>query len=136
MVYLDTPIAMVRWDPVNRFVHIEWRNFAYGDEYRLVHELILKALGDHTSAKVLADARQMRAAPQEDQEWLLKDWIPRAGKAGLKHMALVLPKSALGQMTLQRIVEGTTGSKRLVSNDGTSYFESVDDAKNWLKSVH
>ena len=133
MVYLDTPHALVEWDPVNQYVHIEWRDFAYGDEYRLVHETILKVLAEHASGKVLADTRRMKPASQDDQEWLLNDWIPRAGKAGLKHMALVLPKSALGQMTLQRIVEGSTGSKRLVSTDGSSYFETIEDARKWLK---
>ncbi|MCK6588441.1 MAG: STAS/SEC14 domain-containing protein [Polyangiaceae bacterium] len=135
MVYLDTPYALVEWDSANRHVHIAWRDFAYGEEYRLVHETILKVVAERGSGKVLADARRMKAAPQEDQEWLMKDWIPRAGAGGLKHMAIVLPKTTLGQMTLQRLVEGTTGSKRLVSGDGTSYFESVEDARKWLKSI-
>ncbi|HLM71294.1 MAG TPA: STAS/SEC14 domain-containing protein [Polyangiaceae bacterium] len=135
MVYLDTPQALVAWDPVTRCVLVEWRDFAFGEEYRAVLNAILKALVDHKANKLLADSRKMKATPQEDQDWLMKDWVPRSAKAGLKHSAVVLPKSTLGQMTLQRLMQASTGSKRLVSSDGTSYFETIEDAKKWLKSL-
>jgi hypothetical protein len=135
MVYLDTPQALVQWDPVARCVHVEWRDFAYGEEYRRVLDTILKVMTDHKTSKLLADSRRMKAAPQEDQDWLIKNWVPRSEKAGLKHSAVVLPKSTLGQMTLQRLSQASSGSKRLVSTDGASYFETVEDAKKWLKSL-
>lgn len=135
MVYLDTPQALVEWDPVIRCVVLEWRDFAYGEEYRLVLDTTLKALVDHNGHKFLSDARRMKAAPQEDQDWLMQNWVPRSAKAGLKNMAIVTPKSTLGQMTLQRLVQVSTGSKRFVSNDGASYFETVEEAKKWLKSL-
>jgi hypothetical protein len=135
MVYLDTPNALVLWDSVTRSVVLEWRNFAYGDEYRSALNAVIRAMEENRSNKVLSDSRRMKAIPQEDQDWLLKEWVPRAGKAGLKHMAIVLPKSTLGQMTLQRLAQ-VGPDKRLVSNDGTSYFESVEEAKKWFLSLH
>jgi hypothetical protein len=133
VVYLDTPQALVEWDPAARCVHLEWRNFMFGEEYRTVLNTVLKALAAHKTGKLLADSRRMRAIPQEDQDWLMKDWVPRSVKAGLKHSAVVLPKSTLGQMSLQRLSLVGTGQK-LVSTDGSSYFETLEEAKKWLKS--
>jgi hypothetical protein len=134
MVYLDTPHVLVQWDSSTRCVVLEWRDFAYGDEYRTALDKVVHALEQNRANKLLSDSRRMKAIPQEDQEWLIKDWVPRAAKAGLKHLAIVLPKSALGQMTLQRLAQ-VGPDKRLVSNDGTSYFETVEDAKRWLRSL-
>jgi hypothetical protein len=134
MVYLDTPNALVQWDSFTRCVVLEWRDFAYGDEYRTALNKAIQALEEKQSNKFLSDSRRMKAIPQEDQEWLLKDWVPRATKAGLKHLAIVLPKSTLGQMTLQRLAQAGP-DKRFISNDGTSYFEMLEDAKRWLRSL-
>jgi hypothetical protein len=105
----------------------------FGEEYRTVLNTVLKALAAHRTGKLLADSRRMRAIPQEDQDWLMKDWVPRSVKAGLKHSAVVLPKSTLGQMSLQRLSLVGTGQK-LVSTNGSSYFETLEEAKKWLKS--
>jgi hypothetical protein len=134
MVYFDTPQALVQWDPATRCVLIEWRDFTYGQEYRTALNAVLRALEENKTGKLLADSRRMKAIPQDDQEWLMKDWVPRAAKIGLKHSAVVLPKSTLGTMTLQRLAQ-VGGGKRLVSSDGASYFETLEDAKKWLKSL-
>lgn len=134
MVYLDTPHVLVQWDSSTRSVVLEWRDFAYGDEYRAALDKVVQALEENRSNKLLSDSRRMKAIPQDDQEWLIKDWVPRSTKAGLKHLAIVLPKSTLGQMTLQRLAQ-VGPDKRLVSSDGTSYFETIEDAKKWLRSL-
>ena len=135
MVYLDTPQVMVMWDAATRCVVVEWRDFAFGEEYRRALETILEALADHKSNKLLADSRKMKPIPQDDQEWLIKDWVPRSAKVGLKHSAIVIPKTTLGTMTLQRLVQQPGAGKRFVSSDGASYFETVEDAKKWLRQL-
>ena len=135
MVYLDKPYALVTWDEATRCVILEWRDFAYGEEYRCAHNKVLEVLEQRRSSKLLGDARKMRATSQDDQQWLVEHWIPRSAKAGLKHLAIVLPKSVIGQMVLQQLSKMSTGDKRLISTDGSSYFETVDEAKKWLKSM-
>lgn len=134
MVYLDTPNAFVHWDSATRCVVLEWRDFAYGDEYRAALNKVVEALEDNRATKMLSNSLRMKAISQEDQDWLIKDWVPRSAVAGLKHLAIVLPKSTLGQMTLQRLAK-VGPDKRLVSSDGTSYFETVEDAKRWFRSL-
>jgi hypothetical protein len=135
VIYLDTSYAFVQWDDANRFVLLEWRDFTYGEEYRLALEKVLEALDKHHSNKLLADARKMRAIPQEDQDWLMKNWVPRSVKIGLKHSAIVIPKTTHGQLSLQQLAKAASGSKRLVSTDGSSYFETIEEAKKWLRSL-
>jgi hypothetical protein len=135
MIYFDTSYAFVEWDEANRFVLLEWRDFAFGEGYRLALNKVIEALTNHGSTKLLADSRKMRAIPQEDQEWLMKDWVPRSQKAGLKHSAVVIPKTMLGQLSLKQLMKAGSGPNRYVSTDGASYFETVEDAKKWLRSL-
>jgi hypothetical protein len=135
MIYWDKPYARVQWDDASRLVMLEWLDFCYGDEYKGTLGKVIEALIQNRSKKLLSDTRKMRPIPQEDQEWLMKEWVPRAAKAGLRHIGIVLPKTVLGQMSLQRIVQAGTGDKRFISSDGTSYFESIEDARKWLRSL-
>jgi hypothetical protein len=130
MIYLNTPYALVEWDEDLRAVRIEWRGFADGSEYRETHNKILEVLKAHSGSKMLADARWMRAVAPEDQAWVQTDWVPRTRPAGLRYSALVVPKSAVAQLSLQRIV---AGSPPPPTDGDSAYFDNVEDAKKWLR---
>lgn len=132
MIYLNAPYALVEWDEDLRAARIEWRGFADGSEYREAHNKIIEALRAHNGSKMLADARGMRAVAPEDQGWLNNDWMPRTRLAGLKYSALVLPKSAVAQMSLQRIVTASPPRPADAESDH-AYFDNVEDAKKWLR---
>jgi hypothetical protein len=136
MIYLNKPYVLIEWDEDLRCVKVEWRGFVDGREYRDALDVILQALTDHRGTKLLADARGMRAVTPEDQAWLNKDWVPRSVTAGLKHSAVVLPKSAVAQLSLQRIVSaGQSGVRTPPSmNEAGGYFDNLEDAKKWIRS--
>jgi hypothetical protein len=69
----------------------------------------------------------MKVIKQSDQEWVNQDWMPRVLAAGLRRMALVIPKSGLALMNVQEIMSRVPGTKLDVA-----YFATIDEAREWL----
>lgn len=133
MIYLDTPYVFVEWDEDLKCVRIQWRGFAYGAEFRDAHEKVLEALRDHNGLKLLADARGMKAVSPEDHAWMNDNWLPRSKALGIMQSALVQPKSALGQMSLHRIVAGAASVLPLPPGE-TVHFDDMEAAEKWIRS--
>jgi hypothetical protein len=130
-LYLDTPYVRVHWDGGGPWMAIEWKAWANSTEYRATHELLLDAIRERRSARLLIDACKARVVSEEDQEWLNSSWIPRAVAAGRRWTALVMPTSAL----MKTIVENI--DKRPSTNNMVEikYFDKIADAKTWLSTV-
>ena len=131
MIYLNKPYVLVQWDDDLKCAHIEWKGFADGAEYREAHDKIVEALTDHQGHKMLADTCAMKAVAPADQEWVNSDWLPRVWAAGLKYSAVILPKSAVAQMSLQRIVVKAKSGP----DPNSGYFDNVEAGKKWLRSM-
>ena len=131
MVYLDTPQALVRWDEPTKTAFIEWRGFADGQDYRNALNTLLEVMTSRGTRKILADTRLSKVITPEDQVWVTTNWMPRAVQAGFKWSALIVPKSALGKMSIDRMVE-KLGPDNVVE---TKYFDDLEKARKWLRSV-
>ena len=133
MIYLDKPYALVKWDDALKCVRVDWKGYVDGAEHREVLETILVALTARKGTKLLADARGMRAVTPEDQAWLANEWVPRSNKAGLKHSAVIVPKSMVAKLSLQRMINRGVP---VPGADATSaaYFDNEADAERWMRS--
>jgi hypothetical protein len=130
-VYLETPYVTVRWAGEGRWVLVEWKAWANSSEYRAAHEAILLAIRENRASRNLIDALQGRVVTDDDQKWLIDNWIPRAGAAGRRWTAVVMPKSALGRTISENI------DKRPRPNlTKVEYFQTVEEAEAWLLSVN
>jgi hypothetical protein len=127
-VYFNRPgVAVVSWDPTSEAVHLEWQGWANPTEYAAANDAVLRALKEHHASRALGDCRNMKAIQQSDQEWMDRNWFPRALAAGLKRAALVIAKSGLAQMNLEDILRRVPGTKLDVA-----YFATVEEAREWL----
>jgi hypothetical protein len=80
----------------------------------------------------LADTSKHVVQPDKDTKWVADDWNPRAIKAGIFHVAFVLPENVFGGMSVKKYVENTDkkGDKMIVQ-----MFGNIDSAKSWFKSL-
>ncbi|HTJ53409.1 MAG TPA: hypothetical protein VL443_28335 [Cyclobacteriaceae bacterium] len=80
----------------------------------------------------LADTSKHVVQPDKDTKWVADDWNPRAIKAGIYHVAFVLPENVFGGMSVKKYVENTDkkGDKMIVQ-----MFGNIDSAKSWFKSL-
>jgi hypothetical protein len=67
--------------------------------------------------------------PQDDTEWALNDWFPRAKRTGWKYWAIVLPEHIMGQMNMKRFIS-TYSSKGVT----TRVFDDPVKAMKWLEN--
>jgi hypothetical protein len=122
-------VAVMRWDPASRAVQIEWQGWADPVEFAAALEAGLGALIEHRGSRWLADCREMKAIQQSDQEWLDRSWFPRMIAAGLRRMAVVIPKSGLALSNLKDIISKVPADKIDVQ-----YFATVEQAQGWIST--
>ena len=130
-VYLDMPYVSVSWVSGGRWVLVEWKAWANSSEYRTAHETVLIALRENHASKNLIDATNARVVADDDQRWLIENWMPRAEAAGRRSTAVVMPKSALGKTISENIAKNPRPSLMKVA-----YFQTVEDAAVWLSTVN
>jgi hypothetical protein len=127
-IYFNCPgVAIVKWDAASRAAHIEWQGWADPAEFAAANDAVIVALIQHRGTKALGDCRNMKVIKQSDQEWVNQDWMPRILAAGLRRMALVIPKSGLALMNVQEIMNRVPGTKLDVA-----YFATIEEARGWL----
>lgn len=129
-VFFDRPgVAVMKWEPTSRAVCIEWQGWADPAEFAAALEAGLGALIEHRGSRWLADCRDMKAIQLSDQEWLDRSWFPRMIAAGLRRMAVVIPKSGLAMTNLEDIMSKVPGNKVDVA-----WFATVIEAEQWISA--
>jgi hypothetical protein len=128
--YLDAPYVCVRWISGGPWVLVEWKAWANSQEYRAAHETVLTAFRENHASRNLIDATHARVVSDEDQKWLIQNWIPRVVAAGRRWTAIVMPKRALARTISENIDKRPRSSLTEVE-----YFDTVDEAAAWLSTV-
>jgi stage II sporulation SpoAA-like protein len=120
-------VAVVTWDPTLRAVYTEAQGWSDPSEMAAVLEAGLQALTEYGGSRWLADGRNMKDVKRSDQDWIVQEFFPRALAAGLKRIALVIPKSVVAMKTVDQLVQRLPAAKVEVA-----YFPTVDEARSWL----
>jgi hypothetical protein len=129
-VFFDRPgVAVMKWNPTSRAVHIEWQGWADPAEFAAALEAGLVAFVEHRGSRWLADCREMKAIQQSDQEWIDRSWFPRMIAAGLRRMAVVVPRSGLALSNLEDIIRKVPAKKIDVQ-----FFATVPEAEAWISA--
>lgn len=72
---------------------------------------------------------KMLAFKADDQEWMQNEWNKKLAKAGLTHLALVLPESIFGQIGLKRYAAKG-------ANFTIQLFNKHQEAQQWLDKIN
>jgi hypothetical protein len=128
-IILETPAVSLRYYPVSKIVHHEFKQFARGDDFRGVLENGLLCFRKHGAFKWLSDDRGNSAVTPADADWALNDWAPRVIAAGWKFWAVVMPENVIGQMNMKRWVQ-----TYLDKGIHTQVFASPVEALRWLRA--
>ncbi len=133
MALYDVPQAVVDWDESLKAVTLRWKGFAYGEALQTILLKVVEILAEKKSSIFLSDARSMRILNQDDQDWIAKVWLPKAMAAGLKWEAVVMPGSQFARNSVDQTVSKARVVKPQNLPFNIDYFETVEEAKDWLK---
>jgi hypothetical protein len=109
---------------------MQWDGYSTSAEFRQGTELMLNTLIQHKANYVLADIKNMVLIGREDQEWLEKEFLPRAMNFGFGGLAIVRPNSYFNKVAIESISYKIDKEKLPIS-----LFDNVNDAKLWLRSI-
>lgn len=118
------------YEPSIDSVVMEWRGYATSREFKQGTELMLKALIENNTFKVLADIKDMIIIAKEDQDWLDADFLPRATDLGFKVLAIVKPDHYFNKVAVESISYKVDKNKLAMN-----FFDDVRDAKEWLSLI-
>jgi hypothetical protein len=112
-------------------VVMEWEGYATSVQFKEGTELMLNTLIKHGAKKVLADIRDMVLIGKEDQEWLDKQFLPRAFKFGFQALAIIRPDHYFNKVAVETISYKIDQSKLAIQ-----FFDNESDAKKWLAGLN
>jgi hypothetical protein len=103
-----------------------WKSYATSAQLRFIHETLIHLIMKHRVDRILGDDTALPFISESDQDWIVRNWMPRAIAAGLKRAASKRPDRYFGQTSVGRVQSSAPSDLLLRS------FESLDEAKNWL----
>ena len=128
MVYFETEFGLVDWNENERIAMISWKQFASGENLKQPIEKLLELMISQKLEGWVGDLRGVKPITPEDQDWYDKTWLPKAINSGIKRAAVILPESVISTMSSKRFL-----SKMEDKEFELSYFQSVEEAKEWMK---
>jgi hypothetical protein len=86
----------------------------------------------HDKILWLADTSKHVVQPDTDTKWVADDWNPRALKAGIRHVAFVLPENVFGNASVKRYADNNEKKEeRMV----VQMFGDLKTAKEWFRKL-
>jgi hypothetical protein len=128
LTVIENDFVTMRYHEDSGILEHQFHKHMWGETFRDALNKGVEALQKYGGSKWLSDDRANAALPQEDTDWGLNEWFPRAQKAGWKYWAIVLPEHVIGQMNMKRIIS-TYAAKGVV----TRIFDNPAAAMAWLK---
>ena len=117
------------YDPVSKFVHHKVKKSLPKGAFEELLNMGAEYLEKFRLKKWLSDDTNVVAITKEDNDYGDKVWAPRVIKAGFQYWAVVMPKSAMGSLQLNRFIKEYRDRGVTVE-----IFDSVESAKTWLDS--
>ena len=127
-IILDDEFATLWFHEREKIVHHEFHKFIFGEPFHKVLNEALRVMKETGSEKWLSDDRKNAAISQEDQEWLAKEWRPKALESGWKYWAVVLPEKTVGRLSILRIFDTYREKTAIVADT----FDDPTEAFAWL----
>ena len=118
--------ATISAEKENRLIYLDWNGYLTVDLVKSGSEELLKVIKETNYHKVLVDNRKVSGPWQAANEWYQTDWNPRAAKAGLTDMAVIMSDNVFTQMSLQGFAKVTKGVYTV------NIFNSDAPARKWL----
>ena len=136
MVLYETNAGNLIFDAGTPAVIATFTNFMSSKQFQAFMKTGLthleSKLKSHKNVLWLADTSAHKIQHQSDTEWVATTWTPQAVKAGLTHIAFVIPENFFAHLSVQNYTESASSQKGVT----IKMFGNIEKAKQWyMKSV-
>ena len=108
-------VKFLAFTPYDNFMEI------VNHEYELITKYQLK--------KCIVDLRLIPTYDIGMPEYVKDVWFPTVSKLGIQNIAFIVPKAALGKISMGR----AHGSSEIIADMNVAHFDNFDGGLNWLK---
>lgn len=119
--------ATITFEKENNLIYLDWNGFLTVDLVKSGSEELLNVIKQTFCKKVLVDNRKVSGPWQAANQWYETDWNPRAAKAGLTDMAVIMSENIFTQLSLQGFAKVSKGVFTV------NIFNADQPARKWLK---
>ena len=136
MKLLQEKFGTLEYDATVPCIIASFNGFMSSEQFRSFLNKGLDALiekkKNHDKILWLADTSKHVVQPDSDTKWVADDWNPRALKAGIRHVAFVLPENVFGNASVKKYADNNDkNEQRMV----VQMFGDINTAKQWFKNV-
>lgn len=119
--------ATITHEKENNLIYLDWNGYLSVELVKAGSEELLNIIAQTKCPKVLVDNRKVSGPWQAANDWYQTDWNPRAAKAGLTDMAVIMSDNIFTQLSLQGFAKVTKGVYTV------NIFNADVPARKWLK---
>ena len=119
--------SRVYWNAAAGCVELETNQLTTSRQFRASMDVVPGLISEKKAHKLLADGSGGIVSDAEDLRWTEVEWLPRCLKAGVTHVAVVMPKSLAGHMSIDKMAQRTA-----VGPVTRRFFGSKEEAREWL----
>ena len=92
------------YDAQAGIVRMHWKGYANSQQFREGTRRMLEVLKEAKATVVLGDITDMILISQDDQQWLIENFLPVAIDAGFRAIALLKPQHYFNKVAVETIV--------------------------------
>ena len=136
MKLVEEKNGTIEYDPTVPCITASFTDFMSSEQFKafldkgLTH--LIEKKKDHARLLWLADTSKHAVQPEKDIMWVAEHWNPRALKAGINHVAFVLPENVFAV----RSVKGYAAKSAAREDEMTvEFFGKIEDAKEWFRNL-
>jgi hypothetical protein len=136
MKLLEEKYGTIEYDASVPCITASFNGFMSSEQFRSFLnkglDFLIEKKKNHDQILWLADTSKHVVQPDSDTKWVADEWNPRALKAGIHHVAFVLPENVFGSISVKKYAENSEkkGDTMVVQMFGT-----LENAKNWFRSL-
>jgi len=101
----ETDLYTMGYDDGIDAVVFTWEAFATGEQYREGADDLLEFIKEQDARKLLVNTKGIKAHNDEDQQWLMEEWVPKIIDAGIESSVTVHRDSVVAEMDMEDFYE-------------------------------
>ncbi|WP_136688439.1 hypothetical protein [Halorhabdus amylolytica] len=123
----ETDLYTMEYDEEIDAVVFYWEAFSTGEQFRDGANDLLAFIKEQDARKLIVNTRGIKAHNEEDQQWLLGEWLPKVIDAGIEYDVTVHRDSVISQMDMEEFYEEMSDLdfESMVTAD-------MDEAREWI----
>ncbi|WP_139920564.1 hypothetical protein [Hymenobacter sp. DG01] len=125
-IILETPGLIISYDYTNKWLYADWRGKHDQESARVGCGLMLEALSQWPSTKILNDNSNVTSMAVELTTWGVS-WLHAMYVAGLRYLAWIYPSYHTGNKRVAQSIIHT------IENPIVASFSDLPSARTWLQ---